>query len=121
MSLPAKGVYFVHQEWKLPDGSKLDLLGVEPATGRLVVIELKDSEQAARKNDGKKGGDAWRQAEHYARLVYEHREDLYPFFERLARAQARGVAAAEQLAELRVSMELEPRQLVWWPGSLGGR
>ena len=59
LSLPRLGAYFIHQEWKLPSGKKVDLLGIEPRQGRLVVVELKASEKDARHVDARTGGTAW--------------------------------------------------------------
>ena len=101
----------------VPRGGRVDLLAVEPASGCLVIIELKGSERKARAPDPKKGGDAWQQAEAYAGRLHAHRKEFYPFFERLARVLARHHGAPEALQQLQLDPEHRPRTCVAWPGS----
>jgi hypothetical protein len=115
LSLPFPDVFFVHQEWRFTQRERLDILGVDPVRGQLVVVELKESEKAARRDDPKKGGDAWAQARRYAVRLFESRTDYYPFFERLARALARAHAAPKVLADITLDPDLEPRLEVLWP------
>ncbi|AKF05865.1 hypothetical protein [Sandaracinus amylolyticus] len=115
LSLPWPGVFFVHQEWRFADRTKIDLLAVDPSRGRWTVIELKKSEAAARANDPRKGGDAWAQARAYAQRLHAERAELYPFFERIARALARHHGAPSAMCELRVDAEHVPDVLVAWP------
>lgn len=115
-ALPRPDTYLVAQEWRLPSGDKLDLLAVNIRTGRLVVIELKASESAARERDANKGGDAWEQAVQYASALHDHRTDLYPFFERLARALGRHHGGPRELVNLALDPEATPETAVSWPG-----
>jgi hypothetical protein len=117
LSLPLAGVYFIHQEWRFPDRSKLDLLGVEPATGRLVVVELKKSEAEANSVDSRKSGDAWAQAAHYSDVLYLHRAIYYEFFGRLARVMAKLHDAPLAMRQVQIEPEQAPATAVWWPGS----
>jgi hypothetical protein len=119
LSLPRAGTYFVHQDWRLPEGDTLDLLGVEPASGRLLAIVLEGSRAEARAEDPSKGGDARAQAKLYADLLYRDRRELYPFFERLARALARHHRGPEALRSLRLDPARRPRCAVWWPEGSG--
>ena len=116
LRLPRLDTYFIHQEWRLPDGNKIDLLGVEPSSGRLVVIELKASEAGARKSDPRKGGDAWAQSQSYADTLYRYRDRLYPFFERLGRALARHHGSPPEMPSLRLDPAHLPLACVSWPG-----
>ena len=116
LSLGPSGLYFIHQEWRFTATStRIDILAADPAEGRLVVIELKESEQAARTESGKKFGDAWEQAHRYAALLHEQRVDLYPFFQSLGRALAVAHDAPDEMKSL-VLQDVEPRILVGWPG-----
>ena len=116
LRLPRDGTFFLHQEWKLPEGSKLDILGVEARTGRLVVIELKASEKSARKVEVEKGGNAWAQASSYAKKLHSHRVQLYPFFQRLGRALAALHQAPTDMLSLRIDPHHLPVACVCWPG-----
>lgn len=112
------GVYFVHQEWRFPEVGKLDLLGIEPAASRLVVIELKGSESKAKRVDRVKGGDAWSQAEAYADALVEHRHVLYPYFQDLARVMARLHGAPASVVNAELDLERRPRTEVSWPSAV---
>lgn len=114
LSLPRAGTYFVHQDWRFPEGDTLDLLGVEPASGRLLVIVLTGSRAEARKEDPDKGGDARAQAKLFADRLYRDRRELYPFFERLARGLARHHRGPESFQNLRLDPARRPRCAVWW-------
>ena len=115
-SLPGfPGVFFVHQEWRFPNGQKLDILGIEPSASRLLVLELKSSETDAKKFDAKKGGDAWGQAKHYADLLFQHRAQLYPFFADLAKAMALLHGGPALVRDVELDIELRPRIAVGWP------
>ena len=117
LRLPDSDWYFIHQEWRFPSGmavGKLDLLAVDPMQSQLVVIELKDSEAKALARDGR-GRTAEEQAEAYADLLVEHRAELYPFFERLARAMAVAYGGPDSMKELELDLELRPTTAVWWP------
>ena len=108
--------YFITQEWRLPSYGKIDVLSADPEQGCLVIIELKKSEHEARIVSGKKGGNAWDQARAYANMVHRHRHKLYPFFERLGRALAHNHSAPEEMRDLSLDFDKEPRTLVSWPG-----
>lgn len=116
LALPRSSTYFVTQEWRLPSTGKTDLIGVDPATGRLVIIELKSTEADARGSAGKKGGDAWHQARSYAAEVHAHRRELYPFFQRLARALAQNHDAPPEVCGVTLDPEHMPDACVSWPG-----
>ncbi len=116
LSIPLPGMSFVTQEWRLPSGTKVDLLCADPASQRLVVIELKDSERAARKGDPRKGGDAWQQARTYAAEIFAYRDALYPYFQSLGRALARAHGAPEAMGALTLNSTLAPTTWVSWPG-----
>jgi hypothetical protein len=113
--LEGLGVHFVSQEWRFPVGGRMDILGVDLAQRRLVVVELKASARHAAKVDARKGGDATQQAEAYAELLFRERAVLYPFFERLARAMARIYQGPEAMKQLRLDMTLGPSVLVAAP------
>jgi hypothetical protein len=107
-------------EWPvhLSNGStgKIDLLGFNPSTRRLVVVELKASAANARKPDPN-GWDAARQADEYADSIWEGRSELYPFFDRLIAAQAAVYVPGAQVASIDTS--LRPTTTVWWPDAAG--
>ncbi|UJR81531.1 hypothetical protein [Sandaracinus amylolyticus] len=115
LALPWPDTYFVHQEWRFEDRTKIDLLAVDPSRGRWIVIELKKSEAAARAHDPKKGGDAWAQARAYASRLHAQRAELYPFFQRIARALAAHHGSPGAMRELRVDPEHLPDVIVAWP------
>lgn len=114
LQLPG-GLHLVCQEWRLPvasgRGDKLDLLAVDLGARALVVIELKRSWEATQKVD-RHGRDAEEQAEHYAELLYEHRQVLYPFFERVARALARHHDGPEAMRSQSLDPGHHPRAIV---------
>lgn len=117
LRLPNTDWFFIHQEWRFPSGigvGKLDLLAVDPAQRRLVVIELKDSELKTLARGGR-GRTAEEQAATYADLFVEHRIELYPFFERLAQAMAGAYDGPDSMKELELDRELRPATSVWWP------
>jgi hypothetical protein len=116
LSLPITGVYLVHQEWRFPEGGRLDILGVDPVRSQLVVIELKSSGQAAQKPEAKKVGNALAQAEDYADRLFRLRQVFYPFFQRLARAMARAHGAPPAMVGVELDPQLRPRAEVLWPG-----
>jgi hypothetical protein len=106
---------FLHQEWRLtlPVGpGKVDLLAVDPRTGRVVVIECKKSAVAAEAKD-RHGLDAAQQADAYAAVIWEHRRELYPFFERLLGAIA--AVYAPGLGAVSLDPTGAPTTAVWWP------
>lgn len=107
---------FVAHEWRVPlsneSNGKIDLLGFDPSTRRLVVIELKASEAAARKRDPN-GWDATRQANEYADAIFQGRAELYPFFDRLIAAQTKVYSSNAEILSLDTS--LRPTTTVWWP------
>lgn len=111
---------FVAHEWRvhLANGStgKIDLLGFDPVARRLVVIELKASAAHATKPDPN-GWDAARQADQYADAIWEGRDELYPFLDRLIAAQAQLYASGDALPAIDVSKR--PTTAVWWPDPMG--
>jgi hypothetical protein len=109
------GVYFVHHEWRLAAGKLVDIVAVEPAENRLVVIELKRSESEARRVDAKKGGNAWDQAQGYADLLYKQRFEYYPFFCREAQVLGALHDAPPNVQMAEVHVTLKPRVEVMWP------
>lgn len=116
LGLP-ESLHLVCQEWRLPTedgGDKLDLLAVDLSARALVVVELKRSHDAARAPD-RHGRDAAAQADHYADLLHQHRQALYPYFQRLARALARHHDGPEAMRTLLLDPEQRPRALVWTP------
>ena len=110
LGVPRPNTYFVTQEWRLPSGKKLDLLCVDPLGRRLVVVELKADEATARSS-----GAA--EARQYAEEIHQHRAELYPFFQRLARTLARHHHAPALLHNLELDPNLPPQSAVSWPGS----
>jgi len=115
LRLPGGDLFFLHQEWRLPQGGRLDLLAVRPSAQRLVVIELKGSQNEARRHDHAKGGDAWDQARGYAAEIHRHRGELYPFFQRLARVMGRHHNAPRLMREVVLAPEQPPEVCVLWP------
>lgn len=107
--------YFITQEWRLPTSGKIDILCANPKERRLVVLELKRSKAEAYKAQGN-SANAWGQAENYADMVYQHRNELYPFFERLGRALAKNHDAPAEMRELNLDYDRRPSVLVSWPG-----
>lgn len=107
---------FVAHEWRLhlSNGStgKIDLLGFDPGARRLVAIELKASAAHAAKPDPN-GWDAARQADEYADAIWEGRDELYPFFDRLIAAQHHLYASGVELPTIDTSTR--PTTAVWWP------
>jgi hypothetical protein len=117
LRLPGSTWYFLHQEWRLPttaSSGKIDLLAVDLERRQLVVIECKHSPAAAAARD-RAGRTAEQQARSYADVVYEHRSDLYPFFERLGAALAAVYDAPPALRALRLDPQHRPMTAVWWP------
>ncbi|MEQ8717724.1 MAG: hypothetical protein RIE08_08945 [Acidimicrobiales bacterium] len=90
LTLPLDGVLFVCNEWRLPSGQRVDLVGVRPEDRRLVVMELK------RKDDLLPS--ARRQGTAYAEQVAAAGDELLAFFGRLARAMG-GLYGAPALHE----------------------
>jgi hypothetical protein len=118
LQLPDCNWFFIHQEWRMPTttgGGKLDLLAVNPSARQLVVIELKGSRAKTSERD-KHGRDALQQAEHYAEVLWQHKDETYPFFEKLARAMARVYDGPETMLEVELDRSLPPATAVWWPG-----
>lgn len=120
LRLPAAPWLFVAHEWRVhlsnESNGKIDLLGFDPSTRRLVVIELKASAADARKLD-QNGWDAARQADEYASAIWEGRNELYPFFDRLIAAQAALYVPEDQVASIDSSSR--PTTTVWWPDAEG--
>jgi len=110
----------VAHEWRvhLSNGStgKIDLIGFDPATRRLVAIELKASEADTSKLDPN-GWDAARQADEYADAMWRGRDELYPFFDRLLAAQAAMYLPNVGLPSIDPSSR--PTTAVWWPDAAG--
>lgn len=115
LQLSPRSIYFVAQEWRLPSGDKIDILGLDRDARALVVVELKSNEGSARHDDAKKSGDAWEQAQRYAAEIFAHRATLYPFFERLARALATAHGGPDELA---LDLDRAPLAAVSWPGAV---
>ena len=111
---------FVAHEWRLPlsTGStgKIDLLGFDPVMRRLVVIELKASKAHTAKIDAN-GWDAARQADEYADAIWQGRDELYPFFDRLIAAQAQIYLDRTELPT--IDPATRPATAVWWPDRSG--
>jgi len=121
LRLPLPRLHLVHQEWRLAEGGRIDLLGVNPGSRRLAVIELKKSATEARRVDPKKGGDAWAQALHYAELLFAQRSEYYPLFEKLARAMAELHDGPEPMKTLELDVSLRPETHVLWPADFDAR
>lgn len=111
LQLPGTGLLFVHQEWRLPDGGKIDLLAVDPADGQLHVIELKA--------DPGDVAAAEVQARRYADAVHAAAGELAPFLTRLLAAHAAIYAPGSPVPA--VGGAAVPAVQVWWPGGRGGR
>ena len=109
LAMGTSGLYFVAQEWKLPSGVRLDILAVRPEQGRLVVVELKSDERAARESADEQGRG-------YAQEIHAYRRELYPFFQRLARAMAKVHGAEAGMDEVVLDEGVEPEVVVAWPG-----
>ena len=109
LAMGTSGLYFVAQEWKLPSGVRLDILAVRPEQGRLVVVELKSDERAAR-------GSADEQGQGYAQEIHAYRRELYPFFQRLAQAMAEVHGAEAGMDRVVLDEGVEPEVVVAWPG-----
>jgi len=120
LRLSAAPWLFVAHEWRVhlsnESNGKIDLLGFDPSTRRLVVIELKASAADARKLD-QNGWDAATQADEYASAIWEGRSELYPFFDRLIATQAAVYAPDDQVASIDTSSR--PTTTVWWPDAEG--
>lgn len=108
--------YFITQEWRLPSSEKIDILCADPEQECLVVIELKGSETEAHMSRGKKVGNALDQARNYADKIYENRQELYPFFQKLGRTLAQNHNAPAELCNLNLDIHRRPRTLISWPG-----
>ena len=61
------------------------------------------------------GRDAAEQARHYADVLYEHREEAYPFFQDLARVTAAVWSGPEAMRNVVLDGGHGPRCEVWWP------
>ena len=110
LRLPDSDLLFLTQEWRFPTwagGKRLDILAVEPDTGRLVIIELKQ-----RLADIVGAAD---QCRHYVRLLTTALPELGPFLGRLFSAM-RGLYADEgREGDVLVDLTLPPRAEVWSP------
>lgn len=107
LRLPDSDLLFVCQEWRLPtEVGRLDLLAIDPARRALVIVELKANSTLAVAGQ--------MQAEGYAQLLWHHRSELYPFFERLGAALA-GVYGQEQTVSVELDTAAVPGVQVWWP------
>lgn len=116
LELPEPGLCFVHQEWRLPGRVRIDILGVDLTTRRWVIVELKRSAAEATRTSARKGGDAAAQARAYTLALQEHRAELYPYFQRVARALARHHDGPPAMRALEVDPDHVPETLVAWPG-----
>ena len=117
LQLPGGDLYFIHQEWRIPTktgSGKLDLLAVDLKAGRLAVIELKSEKRKVQQRD-KYGFDAAGQARNYANVIFNHRQELYPFFQELARATAKVWGGPPAMKELELRSDHVPRCEVWTP------
>lgn len=122
LALGDTGWLFLHQEWRvvLPEGpGKIDLLGVDPARRRLVVIECKASATEVDALD-RHGWNAAEQADAYARAMWAGREELYPFFTELVRAMGAIYATADDLEFFELDHSSPPTTAVWWPDHTPG-
>jgi len=120
LQFPGTPWLYVAHEWRLHlshgSNGKIDLLGFNPLTRRLVVMELKVSAAAARKPDSN-GWQAARQADEYADAIWQCRQELYPFFDRLIAAQTQIYAPGATVPSIDVWSR--PTTTVWWPDADG--
>jgi hypothetical protein len=93
------------EQWRFSARSRIDLLCVKPETGKFLVIELKRSYSESTRNDASKGGDAMAQARSYAAALYRDRVELYPYFDRLARALTKVHGGPATMQNLRLDAE----------------
>lgn len=117
LKLPLGRSLFLHQEWRMPTDNgrgKLDLLALDPALGQLVVIELKGSRDKLTVRD-MHGHDAAEQARHYADVLFQNRQELYPFLEDLARITARVWSGPQSMRDVTLDPDRAPRCEVWGP------
>ena len=109
LAMGTSGLYFVAHGWRLPSGVRLGILAVRPKQGRLVVVELKSDERAARESADEHGRG-------YAQEIYAYRQELYPFFQRLARAMAWVHGAGAGMDGVELDEGVEPEVVAAWPG-----
>lgn len=122
LELGGTGWLFLHQEWRivLPEGpGKVDLLAIDPAQRRLVVIECKASPAEVGALDSH-GWTAAEQADAYSRAMWVARDEVYPFFGELVRAMAEIYAPDAELGSFDLDHSCPPTTAVWWPGHTPG-
>lgn len=108
LRLPTSELRLVAHEWRLASGARIDLLGFDPATSDLVVVELKASASSE--------DDAVEQARGYVESLRSDRGELVPYFERLLLAM-KALFGSHDSALTRWSRPLGGvRAEVWWPG-----
>jgi hypothetical protein len=118
--LARSGLYFIHQEWRLPtgnNGDKLDILAVDVHSHELVVIELKRSEAEIQSRSKHERG-AEGEAAYYAGVLHSYRSEYYPFFQRLARAMAKIYDGPKEMNEIELKPDHMPRIEVWFPPNI---
>lgn len=102
------GLRFLHQEWRFSTQGKLDVLAIEEATGRLVVIEAKESESKALH------AATLEQATAYESVLTACWPEYLGYFRRLATALGRIYAPTDAVPS--ISEDASLRTEVWWPG-----
>ena len=116
LALPGD-LLFLCQEWRLPlvsgRSGKLDVLAVDPAERRLVVVELKSSEVSARR-----GGTPGEQAVRYAEWIHSGRDYFMPFFGRMLRAMAVAYDGPEEAKSMQLRENTRPATRVLYATGL---
>ena len=102
------GLRFLHQEWRFTTKGKLDVLAIDEASGRLVVIEVKEAEGKAL------DGATLEQALAYVNLLTASWPEYVAYFRRLATALGHIYDPSVPVPAL--SDDTPPRCEVWWPG-----
>lgn len=101
------GLRFLHQEWRFTTGGKLDLLALDESSGRLVVVEVKSTENKALE------AATVAQATAYVELLAASWPEYVVYFRRLATALGRIYAPSSPAPAL--SDDAPSRCEVWWP------
>lgn len=107
LQLPDSDLIFVCQEWRFPDGKKLDILAVDPSNGQFVIVELKKNDDAIDK--------AVQQVLGYLDYFGAHSAELVDYFTRLWSAMRSTYDDISRWSDLEIDPALNPRAEVWWP------
>lgn len=98
---------FLHSQWRLAGGKRVDVVGVDVAESRLVIVELKPASELG----------AFEQARSYRQEFEADLAELRPFFSKLASAMSQ-LYAADELPDVSLAPDAVDAYVAW-PGTDG--